>query len=89
MVNDIKFSRGEQKLLDYFDGRIGENVPIDELADHFYAERVRPANPRGSVAALMRVLILKCKAAGVRSPLRISNIGRGSVAVYRLGKGKG
>ena len=89
MVNDIKFSRGEQKLLDYFNDHVGLEVDIDRLAMYFYSDRARPTNARGSIAALMRVLILKCKARGVRPPLRISNIGRGSVAVYRLGKGKG
>ena len=87
MVNDkLKFTKGEERLMKYFTDNKGEDITIDELANHFYKGKKKPSNPRGSIAALMRYMTTKCLALGVTAPERVTGLGRGVVAVYRMSK---
>ena len=61
------------------------DVPINDLVAMFYKDRRKPKHPNGSIAAMMRILILKIDVLGLPRLRRTSRLGTGSPATYRVG----
>jgi len=84
MVN-IELTRNERRLYEIMKVREGEEVPVENIADEFYAERrERPRNWRGSITAQMRGLGIKVYALGLGRLERTSRLGTKSPAVYKF-----
>lgn len=85
----MKLTGAEKCFYDRIKKSAGKDVTIAELADAFYipGERTRPKNWHGSVAAIMRTVILKCQVSGdLKQITRTSTLGRSSQATYKMEK---
>tara|TARA_Y100000310_G_C20649370_1_gene798509 strand:+ start:1297 stop:1554 length:258 start_codon:yes stop_codon:yes gene_type:complete len=74
----------EQALYDYMARHIGKDVTIEELSKVFYEDRPRPPGWYGSVAATMRMLMLRVSKFGLKDIERTSRLGTASKATYRM-----
>lgn len=81
----LNFNATEKKIHDYMQRRAGLDVDLEDIARLMYQGRKRPLYWHGSCAAIMRTFILKNTAKGSEAVTRISRLGRGGVAVYRMG----
>lgn len=80
----VNLNNSERALYSFIK-RKGE-VTIDQLVAFFYKGRKKPKHANGSMAAMMRTLILKCKATRIKGIKRSSSLGRGSTATYKMRK---
>ena len=83
----MKLTGAEKCFYERVEKSAGQDVTIAELADAFYipGKRVKPKNWRGSVAAIMRTVILKCQASrDLKMISRTSTLGRSSQATYKM-----
>jgi hypothetical protein len=77
-------NKSEQSLHDCLARCMGKDVTIDELAKVFYEDKPRPPGWYGSVAATMRMLMLRAHKFGLREIRRTSRLGTASKATYRM-----
>lgn len=85
----MKLGKMEQALYDYILKSRKKEISITELANHYYKTKSRPDTWRGSVAAVMRTLMLKSQVdKKLRRITRASRLGRSAMAVYKMNKGK-
>jgi len=82
----MSLSKAEQWIYDHFDENRGQEIKLTDLAPAFYAERKRkPKNAAASVATMMRTIMLKTRYdRKLKAIKRVSGLGRGIVAVYRM-----
>ncbi len=79
----VTFNKSEEEIYKHIKKK-RRKVSLEELTDWFYSGRKRPKNAHGSMAAMMRTLMLKCAAMKIKSVVRDSGLGRGNTAVYKI-----
>jgi len=79
----VKLSKTEQRLYDYV-RKSKKDVPIKDLVTMLYKDRKKPKHPTGSIAAMMRTLMLKIDVLGLPRLVRTSRLGVGSPAIYKV-----
>jgi hypothetical protein len=79
----VRLTKNEMALYDHV-RKSHKDVPIDDLVAMFYKDRKKPKHPNGSVAAMMRTLMLKAEVLGLPRLRRTSRLGVSSPATYRV-----
>jgi len=79
----VALNKSEQALYDFVKSS-KEDVHLRDLVTMFYKDRDKPKHPNGSIAAMMRTLILKVDVIGLPRLSRTSRLGRSGTATYKV-----
>lgn len=79
----VILTKSETDLYEYISSS-RKDVPIADLVKLFYRGRTNPKHSNGSMAAMMRTLMLKVEVLGLPQLVRTTRLGAGSTAAYRV-----
>ena len=81
----MKLSKTEQRIYDYIKKQ-GKDVTLTQVVNYMYGSESKINNPRSSVAAMIRNIQIKSIVLHLSPIERISRLGTGSPAIYRMRK---
>ena len=84
----MKYSPAEERIMQHVISDTKKSYSVSDLADVVYEGRERPKNWKKSICAIMRYLQLKSKDLGPVAVVRVSPLGRGNEAEYKVAEGR-